>query len=37
LSRTQTLTPITADVDAWGTLRLLGAIRLLGLDRKTRF
>jgi GDPmannose 4,6-dehydratase len=27
----------TADVDAMGTLRLLEAIRLLGLDRKTRF
>jgi GDPmannose 4,6-dehydratase len=27
----------TADVDALGTLRLLEAIRLLGLDRKTRF
>ncbi|MGN6287777.1 MAG: GDP-mannose 4,6-dehydratase [Sphingopyxis terrae] len=27
----------TADVDAIGTLRLLEAIRFLGLDRKTRF
>ncbi|WP_345793222.1 GDP-mannose 4,6-dehydratase [Thauera sp. JM12B12] len=27
----------TADVDAMGTLRLLEAIRLLGLDKKTRF
>ena len=27
----------TADVDAMGTLRLLGAIRLLGLQKKTRF
>lgn len=27
----------TADVDALGTLRLLEAIRLLGLERKTRF
>jgi GDPmannose 4,6-dehydratase len=27
----------TADVDALGALRLLEAIRLLGLDRKTRF
>ncbi len=27
----------TADVDAIGTLRLLEAIRLLGLERKTRF
>jgi len=27
----------TADVDAMGTLRLLEAIRLLGLQRKTRF
>ncbi len=27
----------TADVDALGTLRLLEAIRLLGLDRKTKF
>lgn len=27
----------TADVDAMGTLRLLEAIRLLGLDRTTRF
>ena len=27
----------TADVDAMGTLRLLEAIRLLGLDSKTRF
>jgi len=27
----------TADVDAMGTLRLLEAIRLLGLERKTRF
>lgn len=27
----------TADVDAFGTLRLLEAIRLLGLERKTRF
>lgn len=27
----------TADVDAVGTLRLLEAIRLLGLERKTRF
>lgn len=27
----------TADVDALGTLRLLEAIRLLGLDKKTRF
>ncbi|MCE3271464.1 MAG: GDP-mannose 4,6-dehydratase [Ramlibacter sp.] len=27
----------TADVDAIGTLRLLEAIRLLGLDKKTRF
>ncbi len=27
----------TADVDGMGTLRLLEAIRLLGLDRKTRF
>lgn len=27
----------TADVDALGTLRLLEAIRLLGLDQKTRF
>jgi GDPmannose 4,6-dehydratase len=27
----------TADVDGIGTLRLLEAIRLLGLDRKTRF
>lgn len=27
----------TADVDAMGTLRLLEAIRFLGLDKKTRF
>ncbi|MEZ5555455.1 MAG: GDP-mannose 4,6-dehydratase [Haliea sp.] len=27
----------TADVDAMGTLRILEAIRLLGLERKTRF
>ena len=27
----------TADVDAMGTLRLLEAIRLLGLEKKTRF
>ena len=27
----------TADVDAMGTLRLLEAIRILGLERKTRF
>lgn len=27
----------TADVDALGTLRILDAIRLLGLERKTRF
>ena len=27
----------TADVDALGTLRLLEAIRLLGLEKKTRF
>ena len=27
----------TADVDALGTLRLLEAIRILGLERKTRF
>jgi GDPmannose 4,6-dehydratase len=27
----------TADVDALGTLRLLEAIRILGLDKKTRF
>ncbi len=27
----------TADVDAMGTLRLLEAIRLLGLDKRTRF
>lgn len=27
----------TADVDALGTLRLLEAIRLLGMDKKTRF
>ena len=27
----------TADIDALGTLRLLEAIRLLGLERKTRF
>ncbi|GAB6048796.1 GDP-mannose 4,6-dehydratase [Methyloparacoccus murrellii] len=27
----------TADVDAMGTLRLLEAIRMLGLERKTRF
>ncbi len=27
----------TADVDAMGTLRVLEAIRLLGLDKKTRF
>lgn len=27
----------TADVDAFGTLRLLEAIRLLGLEKKTRF
>ena len=27
----------TADVDAMGTLRLLEAIRFLGLERKTRF
>lgn len=27
----------TADIDAMGTLRLLEAIRFLGLDRKTRF
>lgn len=27
----------TADVDALGTLRMLEAIRLLGLDKKTRF
>lgn len=27
----------TADVDALGTLRLLEAVRLLGLERKTRF
>jgi GDP-D-mannose dehydratase len=27
----------TADVDAMGTLRLLEAIRILGLEKKTRF
>lgn len=27
----------TADVDAMGTLRLLEAIRFLGLEKKTRF
>jgi GDPmannose 4,6-dehydratase len=27
----------TADVDAMGTLRILEAIRLLGLEKKTRF
>ena len=27
----------TADVDAMGTLRLLEAIRILGLQKKTRF
>ncbi|SUY94611.1 GDP-mannose 4,6-dehydratase [Citrobacter braakii] len=27
----------TADVDAIGTLRLLEAIRFLGLEKKTRF
>lgn len=27
----------TADVDAVGTLRILGAIRILGLEKKTRF
>jgi GDPmannose 4,6-dehydratase len=27
----------TADVDGMGTLRLLEAIRILGLEKKTRF